>query len=78
MSTPIIDPERKFIHDISNPLGVALGMLETALESLKASGRASPEEILRLEKAMRSITKTTDLIHQRREALIEATKTAAA
>ncbi|MBI3544122.1 MAG: hypothetical protein HY075_12700 [Deltaproteobacteria bacterium] len=63
------NPERKFIHDISSPLGVVYGMVETVLEGLKTGG-GRPEDIQKLEKALRSLNKVTDLIHTRREEIV--------
>ncbi len=69
MATDSTTDEKKFIHDISSPIGVTYGMVEVVLDALKSSGTARPEDILRLEKALKSLDKVAGLLEQRREQL---------
>ena len=66
---PVSD-ERKFIHDISTPLSVAFGMIETVLASVAKDGPSlTPVHIERLEKGLKALKATNALVHQRREDL---------
>lgn len=66
-----MNPERTFLHDLSNPLSVALGMVELALESLRQQPtEAVAAEVVRLEKCHKSLTRMADLIRERRKLLI--------
>ena len=55
-----------FLHDLSSPLTVALGMVDGALRSFE--GERSPAKD-KLEKALSSLLKLSELIRSRRELL---------
>jgi signal transduction histidine kinase len=61
--------ERAFLHDLSNPLAIAVGMLDMAAEQLKTTPGADPKALERLEKARNALRRMTDSITARRKTL---------
>lgn len=64
-----IEDERKFLHDLSNHIVVASGMLNFALKVLKDNPTVEAKEIERLGKSIDAISKMTELLKARREVL---------
>ena len=62
--------ERKFLHDISNPLTIAQGMTESVLDTLKGQSGIDEKVITRLEKAVKAMERMGGSIRARREILI--------
>jgi hypothetical protein len=60
--------ERKFIHDLANPLGTAIYCLETVLEDLEGSPGLNSKEQLRkdLKSVSEALQKATDILTARR------------
>lgn len=58
-------PERKFLHDVSSPLTVALGHTDALLQK----GGFAEAETKRLNKIMESLQKITTMIQNRRQEL---------
>jgi cob(I)alamin adenosyltransferase len=65
----LVTEERKFLHDISNHIVVAAGMVNFAHRVLKTNPTVEAKEIERLEKAMDAIAKMTEKLKERRELL---------
>ncbi len=68
------DDERKFLHDIANPLSIAHGNLKIALRKLDAVKEQAPElrEILeRVNKAMEACEKMAKQVGDRRQVLMD-------
>ncbi len=65
--------QRTFLHDLSNPLSIALGMLEIALEDIKKIEGIDSKTMSCLEKSLKGIFRMRDQIQKRREILIENT-----
>jgi hypothetical protein len=64
-----VSDERKFLHELSNHIVVASGMLNFAHRVLKDNPTVEPKEIDRLVKSMDAISKMTELLKARRETL---------
>ncbi len=69
--------ERKFLHDISNPLTIAQGMVDSVTDSLEGVDGVDEKVHTRLEKAVKAMERMADQIRARREILIKAEKDAA-
>lgn len=65
----LVMQERKFLHDLSNHIVVAGGMLNFAQRVLKDNPSIGEKELERLEKAHVAIDKMTELLKARREIL---------
>ncbi len=68
-----LEEQRKFLHDLANPLSVLQGNLRIAVRTLEASNQQNPElvEVLkRLSKAMESSSKINSLLSERRQNLL--------
>jgi cob(I)alamin adenosyltransferase len=65
----LVTEERKFLHDLSNHIVVAGGMLSFAHKVLKDNPMVEAKEIERLNKSMNAISKMTELLKARREVL---------
>lgn len=63
-----IRAQRDFIHDMSSPLTIALGMVDSALKG------APPELAPKLEKAKNALNKMANLLRERRQELIASTE----
>ena len=61
--------ERKFLHDISNHIVVAHGMVTFTLKAIKENPSVSDKEIERLERSINAINKMTELLRERRTVL---------
>lgn len=61
--------ERRFLHEVANPLTAALFTLDVALESARAAGDASM--LQDLERIQKSLEKVRLLLRKRRELLIQ-------
>ncbi|CAN5501670.1 hypothetical protein BH10BDE1_BH10BDE1_35090 [soil metagenome] len=65
--------ERKFLHDIANPLAVAAGMLEAYRDELTRQGVELTEPMTRkLGKAETALDRIATLLKERRVVLIAA------
>lgn len=64
--------ERKFLHDLSNPLAIATGMLEAYRDELDRSG-AEPTEALtrKLSKLDSALQRIADIITNHRPRIME-------
>ena len=67
-SDELMEKQRKFIHDISSQLMIAMGMVETSLSSLTKSQIAEDEQV-RLEKARTALNKLSTLLKEHRSEL---------
>ena len=63
--------ERKFIHDLANPIAIAQGNIKLTVRKLKknASSLTTDEIIERLEKSCEAFDRMGELIEERRSAL---------
>lgn len=68
MSTDKIAEERAFIHDLSSPLMVAMGMVEFAEKKLPPDQEAI---VIKLQKAQKALTRIASLLKDRRSVLIK-------
>lgn len=64
------NPERIFIHDISNQLTIAVGMVEVVLTTLEGAKDLDPKVNERLMKSLKAMERISDLCKARREVLI--------
>ena len=64
----LIKDERKFLHDISSPLTVALGTTNILSDKLKA-GQDVPKETLvdRIERVFAALEKMSKMVNARRD-----------
>ncbi len=62
-----ITEERKLLHDLSNKILVANGMLTLVKKSTEKTGEMSEQETERLEKCQISLKEITELVKARRE-----------
>ncbi len=68
------EDERKFLHDVANPLSIAHGNLKIALrkmDSVKDQGPELQEVLERLNKAMQACEKMAKQVGDRRQALMD-------
>jgi hypothetical protein len=65
-----VDQERKFIHDVSNRLAIAYGLLDLVVASAKESLPMPQAHLDRVEKALASLEKMRTLIKERRAEII--------
>jgi hypothetical protein len=65
-----MDPERKFLHDISSPLGTALFVLDACLEERRGTPAEQSEEFRSLEQAYAALDKVRQLVAARRDTLV--------
>ncbi len=61
--------ERRFLHDISSPLMVALGMVDAVVSHIKVAPNIDPILVSKLEKATAAMGLMTGQIRERREKL---------
>lgn len=63
--------ERKFIHDLSNPISIALGNLRLITKRWEENPNESPspEMLGQMEKVMENFEKIVELVAERRRAL---------
>lgn len=67
----LVDEERKFLHDVANPLAVAGGMLEAFREEIARSGVELSEPLTRkLGKMESALDRIGTLLKDRRTLLI--------
>lgn len=74
------EDERKFLHDVANPLSIAHGNLKIALRKLDGIKDQDPQvrEVLdRLNKAMEACEKMAKQVGDRRQALMDKQNQAA-
>lgn len=67
LADKLINEERVFLHDISNNIVVAHGMMTFVLRTVKENPSVEKREIERLEKAIEAINRMTDALRERRE-----------
>lgn len=68
------EDERKFLHDVANPLSIAHGNLKIALrkmDGIKDQGTEFQEILERLTKAMEACEKMAKQVGDRRQALMD-------
>lgn len=61
-----IKSEREFLHDLSSPLMIAMGMVDAARDKLDPSQSEADEK---LEKAKNALRRLTDKVNERRQEL---------
>jgi hypothetical protein len=74
------EEERKFLHDVANPLSIAHGNLKIALRKLDAMKGQDPlvlEVLERLNKAMEACEKMAKQVGDRRQVLMDKQDSAA-
>lgn len=64
----LIEKQRKFVHDISSQLMIAMGMVETSMSGLK-NGQIGEKELGRLEKAQTALNKMSTMLRDHRSEL---------
>ena len=67
-----IKQERAFIHDISSPLMIAMGMVESLHDCLDEDSKEDQE--LKSSKALKALLRVADLVKERRNELIEKSR----
>jgi hypothetical protein len=60
----IVEEQRQFLHDLSSPLMIAMGIVETTQVLLTRDGHTAEAE--RLEKARVAITRMSDMLKANR------------
>ena len=66
-----MNDERKFLHDIANPLGTAMFTLDSAIEDLSEKPEPNLESILQLQQVRTALEKVKVILRDRRQILIE-------
>jgi hypothetical protein len=64
-----MEDERKFLHDISSPLAVAIFVLEVALEDVKPDAILDKDSFESLQKAFGALEKLKKMIEDRRNSV---------
>lgn len=67
-----IKKERAFIHDLSSPLMIAMGMIESLQTGLDEDN--IKDQKMKAEKALKALNRIADLVKERRSLLVEKTK----
>lgn len=63
--------ERKFLHDISSPLGTALFISDVLAESLTVGSPLSEEDLQQIKTILSELDRVKNMIQKRREILIQ-------
>jgi hypothetical protein len=63
--------ERKFLHDISSPMGTALLLADSLLENMKNRPDVSPDELAQIGRINEVLEIAGNMIHERRQVLIQ-------
>jgi hypothetical protein len=63
--------ERKFLHDVSSPVGTLMFVVEAVCNSLNERGVATPEDQEQLTQLRKQLDRVRDMIVERRKALHE-------
>lgn len=71
------EDERKFLHDLANPLSTALFLVDVVLESFQIHPDLNQDELHQLRQLFESLDKVKNLIQDRREFLIKRGSTSA-
>ncbi len=61
--------ERKFLHDISNHMSIAQGMVNIVLKRMKEADSMDPSLIEKQEKALKALLEQAQLMKKRRALL---------
>jgi hypothetical protein len=70
-----VTEERKFVHDVANPLAIASGMLEAYRDEFERSGIKSTEALTRkLLKLDQALQRIGDVLSTHRPRLLEIQK----
>lgn len=63
--------ERKFIHDLSNRLAIAYGLVDVMIDEGKQAGSLDEQQLSRLERVRSNLERMKDLMKSRRQEIIE-------
>lgn len=63
--------ERKFLHDIANPLGTAMFVVDMLIDSMKNRPDADPNELKQTEQVYGLMQRMKKMIEERRAELIK-------
>ncbi len=63
--------ERKFLHELSTPLGAALLFMDSVLEDIQNRSSTDPDDLMRLTEINKALNKINTLLTERRETLIK-------
>jgi signal transduction histidine kinase len=63
--------ERKFLHDLANPLAIALGMVESVVDDGLENQTLNEVQQRRLKKAQDAMERLRDLLRSRRSSVVE-------
>lgn len=66
--------QRKFLHDIASPMTIAMGMLDSALESLQKTTGVDPVVINKLKKSASAMERMAEMIRVRRSEIVAMEK----
>ena len=61
--------ERVFLHDISNPLSIAMGMLEIVISEAKSNPAFDAALLARMEKSLAAMERAVNMLKARRKIL---------
>jgi hypothetical protein len=64
------EEERKLLHDFSNPLAIAAGMIEAILDDCEQGEPLSETQKRRLQKALAATDRLRNMLMARREQLL--------
>lgn len=65
---PVLE-ERKFLHDIATPLGVAIGYSDILAMSLQKKGESCADECKKVEKVLKALQTVSTLLEARRSVI---------
>ena len=66
--------ERKFLHDISSPLGTALLLSDSLAETVQPGTALTEESVDQIKTVLHELERVRTIIQKRREFLIESEK----
>lgn len=64
--------QRAFIHDISSPLMIAMGMVESLYNGLHIDSK--DDQQLKAEKALKALNRLSELVKEHRNELVKNSK----
>jgi len=63
--------ERKFLHDVSSPIGTLMFVVEAVADSMNERGVATPEDQEQLAQLRKQLDRVRDMLVERRKTLHE-------
>jgi len=63
------DGERKFLHDLSNSVAIAQGLIDVVIDEAQGTASLSETQLARLKKSLSALQKIKEIVKARRSQL---------